>query len=159
MTDSMTISKEDMLADNDEDIFQGYGIEILLMNREDFTRVREVLTRMGEAEGKDLHQCCYILHKRGRYIIAHHRELANLDGKPSDVSEKDVAIRNKIADLLEEWQLVLFVDPDAELLPMAEASEFKIITYKDKRNWNLLSPYKIGVDKRKDRPPRRRYGE
>ena len=152
---SEEVCVEEIIPSNDGDIFSGRGIEVYLEHN-DFLKIREVLTRIGEVEGNNLYQACYILHKRGRYIIAHYRELMNLDGNHIEITEKDVGIRNKVADLLEEWELVTFQNPDMVLEPIAKPGDFIIIPYKDKFKWNLISRYQIGVDKRPNRVHRER---
>ena len=51
----------------ENDVFDGLGIEIELKNSDDFLKIRETLTRMGVSSRKDkkLYQSCHILHKRG----------------------------------------------------------------------------------------------
>ena len=48
---------------DDEDIFQGLGVEIKLNSDDDFLKVRETLTRMGVSSRKEkkLYQSCHIL--------------------------------------------------------------------------------------------------
>src|SRR5208282_5358557 len=101
--------------DNNEDIFRGLGVEILLKEKDDFLKVRETLTRIGVASRKTqtLYQSCHILHKQGRYVIIHFKELFILDGKDSDFSEDDKGRRNTIASLLAEWGLVTLTNPDS----------------------------------------------
>ena len=76
-------------------------VEVKLRNEDDFLKVRETLTRIGVASKKEktLYQSCHILHKQGRYFIVHFKELFALDGKPSNMSESDVARRNTISNL------------------------------------------------------------
>ena len=80
-------------------------VEVTLTNPDDFLKVRETLTRIGVASKKEktLYQSCHILHKQGRYYIVHFKELFALDGKPSNITESDVARRNTIIKLLKEW--------------------------------------------------------
>ena len=87
-------------------------VEITLSEADDFLKVRETLTRIGVASKKDntLYQSCHILHKQGRYFIVHFKELFALDGKPTDISENDLARRNAIINLLEDWELINIVD-------------------------------------------------
>ena len=53
------------------------GIQIELVNPDDFLVVRESLTRIGVASVKNitLYQTAHILHKRGEYFICHFKEL------------------------------------------------------------------------------------
>tara|TARA_R110002020_G_scaffold178105_1_gene370935 strand:- start:1450 stop:1851 length:402 start_codon:yes stop_codon:yes gene_type:complete len=128
----------------DKDVFDGLGIEIELKNPDDFLKIRETLTRMGVSSRKDkkLYQSCHILHKRGRYAILHFKEFFILDGLKSDLSESDVARRNTICRLLEEWELFNILDDDLE--PQASMSQIKIIPHKEKHEWELIPKYHIG---------------
>jgi len=131
---------------NVNDIFQGVGVEIELPNSESFLKVKETLTRIGIASRKDrkLYQSCHILHKQGRYALIHFKELFMLDGKIDNFSDEDKARRNTIANLLEEWDLLTIVDPEKTEDPVAPMSQIKIIPFKEKDNWELVTKYNIG---------------
>jgi hypothetical protein len=131
---------------NDEDIFQGLGVEIKLNSDDDFLKVRETLTRMGVSSRKEkkLYQSCHILHKRGRYAIMHFKELFELDGLDSNISDNDIGRRNSIAKLLDEWGLLSVIEDFEEDEPMAKVSQIKIISHKDKDEWELIPKYHIG---------------
>jgi hypothetical protein len=126
-------------------------IWVHLNKPDDFLKVRETLTRIGVASKKDnkLFQSCHILHKRGKYAIVHFKELFALDGKPSDFyeNEQDIARRNTIANLLEQWDLVTVEDSTKSESPRAEMSQIKIIPFKEKDQWELVTKYNIGVSK------------
>jgi len=128
----------------ENDVFDGLGIEIELKNADDFLKIRETLTRMGVSSRKEkkLYQSCHILHKRGRYAILHFKEFFILDGLDSDISESDIARRNTICRLLEEWGLFNILDDDLE--PQASMSQIKIIPHKEKVEWELIPKYHIG---------------
>ena len=124
-------------------------LEITLNEPDDFLKVRETLTRMGVASRKDvnrLYQSCHILHKQGRYFIVHFKELFLLDGKPSDLSVNDMQRRNTIATLLSDWGLVQIVNP-AQCVDKAPLRQIKIISHREKVNWELLPKYQIGNTK------------
>lgn len=120
-------------------------LEITLSEPDDFLKVRETLTRIGVASRRDntLFQSCHILHKQGRYFIVHFKELFLLDGKKSNLEESDVQRRNTIATLLSDWGLVGIVNKEVakDCAPMRT---IKIISFKDKSNWNLQPKYNIG---------------
>jgi hypothetical protein len=124
-------------------------VEVKLAEEEDFLKVRETLTRIGVASRKDrtLYQSCHILHKQGKYYIVHFKELFALDGKPTNFAEEDIARRNTIANLLTEWGLITLVDPIKTEEPVAPLSQIKIISYKDKDAWELITKYNIGKKK------------
>lgn len=121
-------------------------VEVRLKNAEDFLKIKETLSRIGVASKKDntLYQSCHILHKQGKYYITHFKELFLLDGKQSDFDENDKGRRNTIVDLLEEWGLLEVVSKDKVAEPKAPISQVKIISYKEKENWNLVPKYTIG---------------
>ena len=131
---------------DDEDIFQGLGVEIKLKSEDDFLKVRETLTRMGVSARKEkkLYQSCHILHKRGRYAIIHFKELFELDGLDSNISENDIGRRNAITNLLDEWGLLTILESFEDDEPMSKAGQIKIISYKDKNDWELIPKYHIG---------------
>ena len=118
-------------------------LEVQLKEPDDFLKVRETLTRIGVASRKDkkLFQSCHILHKQGRYFITHFKELFALDGKNTNLSENDIARRNRIATLLADWGLV---EITAETDPIAPLSQIKIISFKEKNDWILETKYNIG---------------
>ena len=121
-------------------------VEVKLKTDEDFLKVRETLSRIGVASKKEniLYQSCHILHKQGLYYIVHFKELFGLDGKPSNFSEEDVARRNTIANLIAEWGLVILVDTNKTKEPIAAMSQIKIIPFKEKNEWELITKYSIG---------------
>ena len=135
---------------NDQDDFFNieyenyHPLEIMLEDPENFLKVKETLSRIGVASKKDntLYQSCHILHKQGRYFITHFKELFALDGKEADFTENDIARRNTIGKLLQEWGLIKIKNDDD--LVTCSMSQVKIISYKDKKEWNLVPKYNIG---------------
>ena len=122
-------------------------VEVTLGEKDDFLKVRETLTRIGVASKKDriLYQSCHILHKQGKYYIVHFKELFALDGKPTDLSENDLSRRNAIAQLLEDWSLVKIVNrKQVENPPPIFLSQIKILSHKEKDDWDLVPKYNIG---------------
>ena len=129
-----------------EDVFNGLGVEVKLEEDDDFLMVKETLTRMGVSSRKEnkLFQSCHILHKRGRYAIMHFKELFILDGLESDISESDIGRRNLIAKLIDEWELCQIIDREQIKDPIASMGQIKIIPHKDKNDWELIPKYHIG---------------
>jgi hypothetical protein len=129
-----------------EDIFRGVGVEVTLPTPDSFLKIKETLTRIGISSRKDkkLFQSCHILHKKGRYSILHFKELFILDGKHNTFTEEDHARRNTIVNLLEEWELVKIVDAEKTKDPVASLNQIKIISYKEKDDWELTVKYNIG---------------
>ena len=121
-------------------------VEDSLGHEEDFLKVKETLTRMGVSSRKEkkLYQSCHILHKKGKYYIVHFKELFGLDGLPNNISDGDIARRNMIISLLEEWELIKIVDINKCEEPMASLGQIKIIPHRDKDEWELIPKYHIG---------------
>jgi hypothetical protein len=121
-------------------------VEVTFPEKDDFLKIRETLSRIGIASRRDqeLFQSCHILHKRGKYYIVHFKELFQLDGKPTNLIESDIARRNTIIGLLEQWKLVELVDKSKILDPIAPLSQIKIIPFKEKSEWKLTTKYSIG---------------
>jgi len=125
-------------------------LEVKLAEEEDFLKVKETLTRIGIASHKEkkLYQSCHILHNRGRYFIVHFKELFLLDGKESDFTEDDIGRRNTIASLVEQWGLFRIVDYNRFEEPKTPLNKIKILPFKDKDDWTLVSKYTVGKKKR-----------
>ena len=121
-------------------------LEVMLKEPDDFLKVRETLSRIGVASRKErkLYQSCHILHKQGKYYIVHFKELFALDGKETNLSENDIARRNTIAKLLNDWKLV---EVKGIMEPAAPLSQIKILSFKDKDDWTLETKYNIGKKK------------
>lgn len=124
-------------------------VEIRLGEEDDFLKVRETLTRIGVASRKEktLYQSCHILHKQGRYYIVHFKELFALDGKSTDFSSEDRGRRNTITKLLSDWGLIAVVEPDQIETPQTPLNQIKILPFKEKNEWNLVTKYNIGRKK------------
>ncbi len=120
-------------------------LEITLNEPDDFLKVKETLTRIGVASSMDkkLFQSCHILHKQGRYFIVHFKELFLLDGKGSNLNSNDLERRNTITTLLADWGLLDIVDT-SQTLSTAPLKQIKIISYKEKSEWELCPKYNIG---------------
>jgi len=120
-------------------------LEIVLPTPDNFLKVKETLTRIGVASKKQnkLHQTAHILHKRGRYFITHFKEMFILDNKDSNITLGDIERRNVIAILLEDWGLLKIVNkPNTNTHSIL--SQIKIVSYKDKDDWELCPKYTIG---------------
>ena len=124
-------------------------VEVELLHDENFLKIKETLTRIGIASRKDkkIYQSCHILHKQGKYYIVHFKELFMLDGKINNFDDEDKARRNTIVNLLEEWNLIKTVDPSVIQDPVAPLSQIKILSHKEKGDWELVAKYSIGKKK------------
>ena len=127
---------------------QTVGVKVTLKNPDDFLKIKETLTRIGISSRKEkkLFQSCHILHKRGNYYIVHFLEMFILDGKETSLSDDDLRRRNCIAYLLQEWGLLKIEKADSDE-PRCSVSQIKIVPFKEKRDWALVSKYTIGTKK------------
>ena len=125
---------------------QEHMLEVQLNEPDDFLKVRETLSRIGVASRKErkLYQSCHILHKQGRYFIVHFKELFALDGKRAIITENDIARRNTITNLLKDWGLVTVIGEMGEMAPL---SQVKVLSFKEKNEWELETKYNIGKKK------------
>jgi hypothetical protein len=125
-------------------------LEVVFNDSENFLKIKETLTRIGisSKEQNKLYQSCHILHKRGKYYIVHFKEMFLLDGLDSDITENDIGRRNRIAKLLEEWGLLQIVDKQKVENPLVSLAQIKIVSFKDKKDWELICKYHVGNNKR-----------
>jgi len=126
-------------------------LEVYLNDPDDFLKIKETLSRIGVSSKREenvLFQSCHILHKQGRYFIVHFKELFMLDGKPSTFTHDDMCRRNTITLLLSDWGLLEIVNRD-HAKDTTSLKQIKIISHKDKFNWDLRSKYSIGNVKKK----------
>ena len=121
-------------------------IEIEVPTSDAFLTIRETLTRMGvpSKDYKTLYQSCHILHKRGKYYIVMFKELHKLDGKFSTMDEEDLARRNTIANLLEQWGMVTIKNKDVSSSPILARSGLTVIPFAEKNKWKLQAKYTLG---------------
>jgi len=112
---------------------------------EAFLKICETLTRIGIASRgtKKLTQTCHILQKGGKYYILHFKEVFLLNKQASTLSVGDVARRNRIAALLESWNLLKVVKPES-YVNMCPMSELKIIKSSEKSEWELVAKQELG---------------
>lgn len=143
-----------------DDPFCGFGVEVRLKSEDDFLKIKETLTRIGVCNRKKkiLYQSCHILHKRGRYSIIHFKELYALDAVLdkgnrrnffNDVSQEDIARRNKIVKILAEWNLLEEVDPAKSDDPLSNMDNIKVLRFNEVPDWELVPKYVIGKYKNK----------
>jgi len=151
-----------------DDIFNGYGAKFKLKKSEDFLKVRETLTRMGIAsydpnkvgpKGKSLIQSCHVLHKQSQYAIFHFKELFMFEGrdtfvlpdgteKKTIISPDDIQRRNTIACLLDDWGLIELLHREDLEENRAQLNKIKIISAKEKDQWELVVKHSIGRKKK-----------
>ena len=133
-----------------DDLFKGCGVAITLKNDEDFLLIKETLSRIGVASRKEkvLYPSVCILHRRGYYRLMHFKEMFKLDGKPSDISENDLARRNTIALLLKDWDLVELSDENVVKGNVVNLNQIKILSFKEKPEWQICHKYTVGSRKK-----------
>ena len=142
----MSVVKEPEVNWNQESM-----VEVQLNEPDDFLKVRETLTRIGVASRKEkkLYQSCHILHKQGRYFIVHFKELFALDGKHANLTSNDVQRRNRITQLLSDWGLIEVVKADS-ISDIAPLKQIKVLSFKEKDEWELTPKYNIGNKRETD---------
>jgi hypothetical protein len=121
-------------------------LEVTLNEPDDFLKIKETLTRIGVSSKKfpnTLFQSCHILHKQGRYFIVHFKELFLLDGKNASLTVNDIERRNTITTLLSDWSLLNIVDIE-KTQPQTDLRLIKIVSHKEKGQWDLQPKYSIG---------------
>jgi len=139
-----------------DNLFKGLGVEIDLTDERSFGILKETLSRIGIASKKDrtLYQSVHVLQKKNResglpnYCLMHFKHLFALDGRPTEITEEDIKRFNSIVYLVsEEWRLCdIKYEDDLEKveenrMPM---SGIKVLTSKEKPEWNLVQKYTIG---------------
>ncbi len=127
-------------------------IEVSLPDSDSFLKIKETLTRIGipveyRRRPNKLWQSVHILHKQGKYYIVHYKQLFELDGRSSTFSEEDRARLNTITGLLQEWGLLSVIDKEMIKAPKAPLNQIKIVSFKDKKDWQLCQKYNIGKTK------------
>lgn len=113
-----------------------------------FKKIIETLTRIGIPNRDEyiLNQSAHILQRQGKYYICHFKELFALDGLRNDLSEADIARRNRIVQMLKDWGLIEIVS-DQPLEPIGKPNMVFVIKHSDKGMWTLRPKYTIGVKK------------
>ncbi len=130
-----------------EDVIQKM-VEIVPIGTDGFRKVKETLMRIGLPSNQDkvLYQSAHILHRQGRYYICHFKQMFELDGKKTTLTDDDIARRNRIVKMLADWNLIEQV-PEKELEPLGRPGIVKVIKYTEKDDWKLVQKYAIGVKK------------
>ena len=68
-------------------------------------------------------------------------------GKRANITVNDVQRRNRIIQLLLDWGLVSVVSTE-KVNDIAPLNQIKVISYKEKGEWNLETKYNIGKRKK-----------
>ena len=80
--------------------------------------------------------------------MVHFKELFALDGKHANLTINDIQRRNRIAQLLADWELISIVDV-SKISDVAPLNQIKVLSYKEKNDWTLETKYNIGSKKKK----------
>ena len=121
------------------------AIEITFDDEENFLKIAETLTRIGNpTKTKELFQLAHLLHKKGKYYIIHFKGMFALDGNFSfDYDMEDVEAQNKIAKLIASWGLADIIDKYK--VNQTDDVFVKVVPWKDKHNWTMISQYEFGT--------------
>lgn len=122
----------------------------------DFSIVRETLTRIGlpsyydkngePIKDKELIQTCHILHKSGRYAIAHFKEMFMLDGKRTTFNDEDRQRRNTIIQLMIEWDMISPED-ETKIQDQIPINRLKVVPFSERDEWKFVSKYVVDRSK------------
>lgn len=121
-------------------------IEITLTDQYSFSRIVEVLKRIGIPSYKThtLYQTAHILHKKHKYYIVHFKDMFVLDGKKSTITDSDIDRIQSIAKLLEKWGLCKIVDHSK--IDEQSNQPILVIPRSSLNDWNLVSKYTVGAN-------------
>jgi len=135
-----------------EDLFSGVGILVDIITPTNFNLIKETLTRIGIANEKEkkLYQSCHILHKKddqniSRYAIVSFKEMFILDGKENNMTDSDNSRIYYVTEMLENWNLLKIIDDTERYIKIRP--NIKVLSHKDKNEWELISKYTIGTKK------------
>lgn len=120
-------------------------VEVKLVRPDAFLIIKETLTRIGvpSTGSKKLHQSCHILHKAGKYYIAHFKLLFELDGKSSNFDIHDSMRQLGIAQMLASWNLVEIVN-ETTISNAISLAPVKVVSSSEKSDWTLIAKHRIG---------------
>lgn len=123
-------------------------VQVTLSDPDDFLKIKETLTRIGVGNrtASIVTQSCHILHRRGDYYIVHFKELFRLEGRHSDISLTDIARRNTIISLLEQWSLLSVVDSN-RVQSKLPVSQVCVVPFSEKSKWKLQAKHRLGKKK------------
>jgi len=128
----------------EEEILKNFvEVEIIEENE---SKIRETLRRIGILSKKtnELYQSCHLLKKKGKFYIVHYKEmfiLNSLNPEDNNFTIEDKSRRDKIAFLLQNWNLLKIKNP--EVMGYIMKNKIDIIPHKDKNNFILKSKYKF----------------
>lgn len=129
-------------------------VEIKPLNDDKFKVVVETLRRIGVIERKrgerhTLANVIYLLHKQGKYYLAHYKQIEVLDCKrdKAEVNSIDIATLHQAVSLLLKWGLIQpLQEIDSCVLQQSLSAHTRLIVVKakDKKFFNVIDKYNIG---------------
>lgn len=122
----------------------GMGVEIEILNDENFLLIKETLTRIGVAnfKRKQLFQSCHIYAQDNKYYIVHFKELFVAEGRNNNIDFNDICRRNRIVNILTEWNLCKAVNVN-DITDMVHQSAIRVIKHNEKKNWKLIRKFNL----------------
>lgn len=128
-----------MISDFEQNILSTF-IKVDI-KEENVPKVMETLTRIGILNRKtnELYQSVHLFSKLGEHYLVHFKEMFILNGMNNNFSESDKKRRDKVANLLELWNLVEIKNP--EVLDNIISEKIDIISFKEKNNYQLKKKY------------------
>lgn len=116
------------------------GIHVKL--KEDFSVVRETLTRVGiiNHKTKKVTPSCYCVptttsNDDGIYAIVHFKELFPYFDRETDYNEDDEIRRNTITFLLKNWNLIEIVNP--KQVESIQSKQIHVLPYEKKKDYKI----------------------
>ena len=116
------------------------------MEAENIPKVMETLTRIGilNKNTNELYQSVHLFSKLGEYYLVHFKEMYIINGMNDNFSDSDKVRRDKIANLLQNWNLITVKNP--EVLGTITSEKIDVIPFREKNNYILKKKYSF--DKR-----------
>ncbi len=122
-------------------------LEVSLPATVNFKRTQLSLRRMGMVSNKGdktLFPTCYIYHTKGRYYIAHFKEMYAVDGKYTTLNYGDIRRRNIIAKKLDEWELVTILDK-SKVVDSAKWKSIYVLKKEIEPQWTIQDTYHFNI--------------
>jgi len=111
-----------------------------------FNFTNETLKRIGvtSRDKNVLYPSCVLLHKRGRYYVAHFKEMFVLDGQSNHLTAGDLCRRNKICEILESWNLIEIKNKSVMEGEFASMGSIKVLKHSELSDWEVVHKYVVG---------------
>ena len=142
----MVVDETNNYNNNPSNKIEDNFIEVELTDEKSFSRICEVLTRIGipNFNRHTLYQTAHILQKKGRYYIVHFKQMLMLDRRSTNLDQTDISRVRAIARLLEQWGLLKIInDPNTSEYDRSSIHLF-VINRQQLDQWKLVSKYVFG---------------